>query len=222
MTIIEYEDRRYPYLLKQIYDPPKRLFCWGDVNLLDFDHISIVGTRNITNYGRNIISNFLTVDLCKTNIAIVSGLARGVDEFTHSICLKRNIKTIAVIPTGVSSIRYTIAEKIVKNGGLVLSEFPSETVIQKYMFVLRNRIIAGLSMDCVVIQAGLHSGSLITAKYALENNRNVYVVPGSIYSPVSAGCNELAKQGAELLCGLDDFLNLTEPITNQYKIPLKI
>ena len=221
MTIVGYSDSRYPYLLKQIYDPPKRLYCWGNVDLLNYNHISVVGTRNMTSYGRNVIENFLITDFCDINIAVVSGLARGVDEFTHNTCLRKKIKTIAVIPTGVLNFRNETLREIIKNDGLVLSEFPSKTIVQKYMFVLRNRIIAGLSMHCVVIEAGLQSGSLITAKYALENNRNVHIVPGSIFSNVSAGCNELAKQGANILCRADDFYELMGLSKGQYKIPIK-
>ncbi len=211
MEIVEYTDSRYPILLKQIFDPPKRLYCNGDIGLLSMNTVSIVGTRNMTDYGRWVIDNFLNRVFSRLNIAVVSGMARGVDEYVHKTCLKRNIKTVAVIPVGVSERSQQKGKEVLSEmleKGVVLSEYPSTTHPQKYMFPLRNRIIAGLSMNCIVIEAGEDSGSLITAKYALENGRNVYAIPGNINSLLSSGCNELIKQGAIPLNNINDFYEI--------------
>ncbi|MGI5897649.1 MAG: DNA-processing protein DprA [Candidatus Dojkabacteria bacterium] len=211
MEIVEYMDSRYPCLLKKIYDPPQRLYCYGDVNLLRMDKVSVVGTRSMTDYGKWTIDTFFTSQFAKLNIAVVSGMARGVDRYAHEICLKRGIKTIAVIPVGVCENNLEIRDPLVEEisqKGLILSEYPNSTKIQKYMFVLRNRIVAGLSKNCIIIEAGIKSGSLITAQYALENNRNIYAVPGNINNLLSAGCNELIKQGATPLNNINEFYEI--------------
>ena len=208
MEILHISDEGYPALLKKIYDPPSRLFCYGDIDLLKKRSISIVGTRKITEYGRRIIDTFLTDFLATMDIVVVSGLAYGVDTYVHTVCLERGIATIAVIAgginTGVPKGNTSLLESICKSG-LVVSEYEEGMEVEKYMFVMRNRIVAGLSQSCLVIEASLDSGSLITARYALEANKDVYVVVGNIFSESSVGCNELAKQGAGIVNSLEDF-----------------
>ncbi len=208
MEILHISDEGYPALLKKIYDPPSRLFCYGDTDLLKKRGISIIGTRKITEYGRRVIDTFLGDFLVGMDVVVVSGLAYGVDAYVHSVCLERGIETIAVIAGGVDmgvpKGNISLLKRICKSG-LVVTEYEEGRGVEKYMFVMRNRIVAGLSQSCVVIEAGLDSGSLITARYALEANRDVYVVVGNIFSESSVGCNELAKQGAGIINSLEDF-----------------
>lgn len=208
MHVLHISDEGYPLLLKKIYDPPSRLFCYGNIDLLKRRTVSIIGTRKITEYGRSVIDTFLGDFLVNADVVVVSGLAYGIDAYVHSVCLERGIGTIAVIAggidTGVPKGNISLLKSICKSG-LVISEYEEGVAVEKYMFVMRNRIVAGLSKSCLVIEAGLDSGSLITARYALEANRDVYVVVGNIFSESSVGCNELAKQGAGIINSLEDF-----------------
>lgn len=207
MEIIQYRNKRYPELLKKIYKPPKMLYCYGNSSFLNVNKVSIVGTRQISDYGKWVIRFLLNSIAKQPDIAVVSGLACGVDAYVHSVCLNRGIKTIAVVPGGVDtaipSCNIKLAKEIVRNG-LLIAEYPPETRMGKLMYVMRNRIVAGISKYCIVVEAGINSGSLITANFAIEYNRDVYVVPGNINSPVSQGCNELAKQGAYILNSVSD------------------
>lgn len=190
---------------------PRYLYYDGDKSLLKKRCITFVGTRSITEYGRFCIELFLGEFLRDLDIVIVSGLARGVDSYVHEICLERNIPTIAIVPGGMNTAipkcNIGIFNRI-KRRGLVLAEYPMDTVLRREMFVLRNRLLAGISEITVVVEAGLGSGSLITAGLALEFNREVYVIPGNINNKMSHGCNILAREGAGVLTCLDDFKEL--------------
>jgi len=194
-------------LLLKIPDPPKQLYCYGDISLLEKKSITIVGTRGITKYGMKILDMFLDIFLKDLGVVVVSGLARGVDAYTHKKCLERGISTIAVVPGGIDTAipvsNRWICKQMVKEN-LVIAEYPKGTKLKKYMYIQRNRILAGVSPSTIVIEAGENSGSLTTAKLALDYNREVYVVPGDITSPVSRGCNLLAKQGANILTSVED------------------
>lgn len=207
MEVIQYKNEKYPELLKKIYKPPQMLYCYGDSSFLSINKVSIIGTRQISDYGKWVIRYVLAGIAKQSDIVVVSGLACGVDAYVHMVCLSMGIKTIAVVPGGVDtaipSCNIKLAKRIVREG-LLIAEYPSGTSMGKLMYVMRNRVVAGISKYCIVIEAGVNSGSLITANFAIEYNRDVYVVPGNINSPVSQGCNELAKQGAYILSSVSD------------------
>ena len=206
MGKLTYKD--IPPLLKQIPSCPLDLYYNGDSSLLKSKSVTIVGTRSITKYGEWVIRYLLGSFLKDLNISVVSGLARGVDGYVHRVCLERNINTIAIVPGSMTSYIPRENKKLFKEiqkRGLVLAEFSKDTEFNRKMFVLRNRLLAGISRVTVVIEAGLDSGSLITAGLALEYNRDVYVIPGDLRNKMSQGCNMLAKQGAEIITDIDDF-----------------
>jgi DNA processing protein len=201
VDVVPIEDGNYPALLKEIYDPPVLLYYKGAI-IKDECTIAVVGTRKITGYGQQ-VTEAIVSELAQNNITIVSGMALGIDTIAHDTALKFKARTIAVLGTGLdkqsiypSSNRY-LADKIAAANGAVISEFPMGTPPLRHHFPQRNRIIAGLSLGTLVIEAGERSGALITARLALEQNREVFAIPGNIYSPVSYGPNLLIKQGAK-------------------------
>lgn len=213
-TILTWEDAEYPYLLKEIYDPPIVLYAKGDIACLNQPLLAMVGTRNPSIHGSETAWRFAR-ELAEHHITIVSGLALGVDAEAHKGCLAAQGRTIAVMGTGVNRIyprqHAKLAEKIPERG-LLLSEFPLNTPPASGHFPQRNRIISGLSLSTLVIEAALKSGSLITARFALEQNRDVLAVPGSIRNPQSRGCHYLLQQGAKLVTSsrdVFDSLNLS-------------
>ena len=202
IKILTLSDNIYPKLLSEIYDPPPLLFYLGEVKPDDGFAISVVGARKYTHYGQQVTEK-IVYDLAKNGITIVSGLALGIDALAHATTLEAGGRTVAVLGSGIDRFsiypadnRY-LAEKIVTGGGLVISEFPLGTAPLKFNFPQRNRIISGLSRGTLVIEAGIKSGSLITAGFALDQNREVFAVPGNIFSDNSAGTNELIKKGAK-------------------------
>jgi len=207
--LITFWDDDYPKRLKEIYDPPAFLFVKGDFAAQDKYSIAIVGTRVPSNYGKRIAEK-LTAELSRKGLTIVSGLAYGVDTIAHHHALQNGSRTIAVLGSGLDVIypneNRALAKKIASNGVLV-SEFPLGTGPDRTNFPRRNRIICGLSLGIVVIEAGLKSGALITASMALDQNREVFAVPGNIDSPKSFGTNELIKQGAKVVTSVEDILD---------------
>ncbi|MBK2296331.1 DNA-protecting protein DprA [Francisella philomiragia] len=207
--LITYTDQAYPESLKHISNPPFVLYCTGNIKLLETAQLAIVGARKNSTYGKN-----ATCKLCKelkgSNITITSGLAYGIDTLSHKYALENSLNTIAVVGTGVDIIypssNRELYSNIISNNGLIISELPLGTTASRYTFPQRNRIISGLSKGVVVIEAASKSGSLITAQHALEQNKEVFAVPGSIFSTSSQGCNELIKQGAKLVCDINDIL----------------
>ena len=207
IKILTLKDKNYPFLLKKIFDPPFVLFIKGDLRSADLV-LAVVGTRKPSVYGIQ-VTEHLVYELASKFI-IVSGLALGIDGKAHETTLKREGKTWAVLGTGLdrnslypSSHRY-LAEKIIKTGGVLISEYPCGTLPLKYNFPRRNRLIAGLSLGTLVIEASESSGALITAFYALEENRDVFAVPGNIYHLNSQGTNKLIKMGARIVCSAQD------------------
>lgn len=197
----------YPKLLKNIADPPPFLFCKGDLSLFQLKKIiSIVGTRTPSKNGIETVEKFIK-PLVREGWIIVSGLAKGIDTFAHKLTLENNGKTIAVIGGGFYHLypkeNWRIAREISEKH-ILLSEFPPATIPQKWHFPLRNRIISGLGLGTIIIQAKKRSGSLITAHQALEQNREVFAVPGSIFDENYAGTNELIQQGAKLVTTAND------------------
>jgi DNA processing protein len=203
-------DKEYPWYLKHIYEPPWVLYAKGNIELLSSEKMmSIVGTRKPTNEGIQVVQR-LVPPLVKKGWIIVSGLASGIDTAAHRTAIEHKGKTIAVIAGGVEHIYPKANRKLAKqmmNDQLIISEYPPSTKPQKWQFPMRNRIISGLSLGTVVIQARERSGSLITADMALEQGREVFAVPGSIFSEQSNGTNRLIQQGAKLICCAEDILN---------------
>lgn len=211
IRVITLRDKEYPEYLAEIYDPPHLLYYKGKLNASGNINIAIVGARKYTHYGKQIIEKIVPA-LVANNITIVSGLALGVDTEAHNATLENGGNTIAVLGTGIDtqciypSANRHLAEKIIANDGAIISEFPLGTPPLKHHFPQRNRIIAGLSIGTLVVEAGERSGALITARNALDQNREVYAVPGNIFSPVSIGPNNLIKQGAKTVTKAEDIL----------------
>lgn len=205
------ESNEYPKILKQISDPPKELYLRGNFIKEDEKAIGIVGTRNYTSYGKQVTSD-IAGNLAEAGITIVSGLAKGIDTFAHKAALERGGRTIAVLGSAVDSksvypsCNQRLADKIIEHGA-VMSEYPPETRSERWFFPQRNRIISGISLGVVVIEAPERSGALITATSALEQNREVFAVPGSIYSKNSIGTNQLIQMGAKLVTCANDILD---------------
>ena len=191
------EDDDYPELLLSIKDPPILLFYKGDLNILSIEHsLSVVGTRRASGYGREFCHQ-LAKGLIKYGPRICSGLALGIDSEIHRSCLEHGHKCIAVIPTGFDKIypaeNMALFHKLTKEG-LILSEYPHREAILSYKFVQRNRIIAGLSSACLVVESREKGGSLITAEMAYNEHRDVYVLPGRYFDQSSRGCHKLLHQ----------------------------
>jgi len=195
------DDACYPVLLKEIPDPPMLLYYRGELRDEDKFSLAVVGARKFSPYGRQVAEQFVK-ELVPFRIVIVSGLALGIDAIAHQAAVLAGGRTIGVLGSGVDKesiypvANRQLSDKIIASGGCVISEFPLGTEAMPFNFPQRNRIIAGLTKGTLVIEAGEKSGALITARFALDFNREVFSVPGSIYSPVSAGTNELIKQGA--------------------------
>jgi DNA processing protein len=214
------EEPSYPSILKEIYDYPPVLYIRGKLPPEDEPRLAVVGTRRPTIYGRQ-VSEELVTELAQSKITIVSGLARGIDSVAHRAALDANGKTIAVFASGLDIVypaeNVKLAQAIMERGAL-LSEHPLGVKPKAENFPLRNRIMSGLSLGVLVIEAGEKSGALITALQALEQNREVFAVPGSILSPSSRGTNYLIQQGAKLVCNYIDILeelNLSMTATQQ-------
>ena len=204
-----YEDALYPKRLKEIYLPPVVLFYKGRLELFNRLSIGIVGARDHTEYSKEALE-YLLPDILERKVSIISGLARGVDSLAHQLTLELNGETIAVIGNGINICypkeNQSLYDAIGKKG-LILSEYPLDSPPLKFHFPYRNRIIAGLSHGLCVIEAKLHSGSLITANVALTENRQVFALPGNITSEYSKGTNELITAGAFPIRNANDILD---------------
>jgi len=199
----------YPPLLKEIADPPLALYVRGDVKVLGEYAVAMVGTRRPTAYGSS-VAHRLAADLVQRRLTIVSGLARGIDSASHRGALEGKGRTVAVLGSGLDVLypreNKTLADRIAESGA-VISEFPLGTSPVPENFPIRNRIISGLALGVVIVEAAEYSGSLITARLALEQNREVFAVPGNITSAQSFGPNHLIKQGAKLV---DQWIDVIE------------
>lgn len=209
IRILTYWDEHYPDRLKRIYDPPAFLFVKGDLSLFDTISIGIVGSRTPSEYGKSITEK-LGRELVQNGITIISGFARGIDTIAHKSALENNGKTIAVLGNGLNII-YPNENKVLLDGfakqGLLITEYPFGTKPDASNFPKRNRLISGLSVGVLVTEAAAKSGALLTAMYALDQNREVFALPGPVNSPRSAGTNNLIKQGAKLVQTVDDILS---------------
>jgi DNA processing protein len=198
VTLLTIEDEHYPMRLKQIADAPLFLSYKGNLRLLDRALIGVVGTREMTAYGKRVVHAFVPT-LIRAHLTTVSGLALGIDAEVAISSMRAGGQTIAVLGSGLATIyprtNAQVAEDILKHDGLLLSEFPLHTPPDKYTFPSRNRIIAGLSEATLVCEAPESSGSIITAELALDYNREVFAVPGPIFETNAAGCHNLIKSG---------------------------
>lgn len=208
IKIININEREYPQTLKEIYDPPISLYVKGNIEKLNNKNIGIVGCRECTTYGKK-SAEYFAYNLSKQNINIVSGLAKGIDSYAHLGSLNTG-NTIAVLGNGLDMIypkeNLELANEIVKRGGTIISEYPCGTKPDKMKFPARNRIISGISKSVIVVEAKEKSGTLLTVDFALEQGRDVYVVPGNINSINSIGTNELLKQGAKIITCYKDII----------------
>ncbi len=224
---ISIEDKNYPRLLKEIKEPPKILYVKGEI-FSEENCFGIVGTRRCTGYGKQIAEE-LAADLIDAGLTIVSGMAKGIDTVAHRETVKRGKRTIAVLGSGIDerSIypqeNLKLAREIVKNGGAVISEFPPGDKGLPFHFPQRNRIISGLSLGVLVVEAKMKSGAMITASWAADQGRDVFAIPGPINMPTSDGPNYLIKQGAKLVTDINDILEeLNLPLKNLGQKQIKI
>ncbi len=214
------DDVSYPRLLKETASPPLVLYAFGEKSWLHTPQIAVVGSRNPTSSGRELTYDFARA-LAEQGITITSGLALGIDGIAHQAALDAGMGTIAVAGTGLDRVypaRHQSLAKTIAEKGLLISELPLGTGVRGTHFPRRNRIISGLSLGVLVIEAAIKSGSLITALQATDIGRDVFAVPGSIHNPLSKGCHALIKQGAYLVETLDDIF---EQLGWQSKLPLQ-
>ncbi len=208
---IDRKHKNYPKPLLEIHDSPEILYCRGNLKLLNSACFSVVGTRKLTSYGKE-AARLITGELARNGFTIVSGLALGIDAVAHKAALDCDAKTIAVLGTGIDDrgiypeTNFGLAQEILKKGGLIISEYSIGTPGLKHQFPERNRIISGLSVGVLIVEADKKSGSLITAECALDQNRDVFAVPGSIFSSKSIGPNTLVQKGAKLVTSANDIL----------------
>ncbi len=216
IDVLTWQSERYPRLLREVTGSPPVLYVAGTLQEMDSWAVAVVGTRRVTSYGRQ-ITRELVAGLARNNVTIVSGLARGTDGIAHETALEVGGRTIAVLGSGLASIyppeHRGLVKAIVERGqGAVISEYALDTPPDAKNFPPRNRIISGLSLGTIVVEAGERSGALITANFAAEQSREVFAVPGNINSHASRGPNRLIQQGAKLVLGVEDVLeelNLT-------------
>jgi len=226
--IITWEEEEYPFILKQIYDPPPLLYVLGCLSRQDQLAVAVVGSRHPTTYGQAAAER-IAMGLVRGGVTVVSGLARGVDSYAHRGALTAGGRTIGVLGCGIDII-YPPENRelfdLVAMQGAILSEFPLGTPPDSDHFPIRNRVISGLCLGVAVVEATLRSGSLITARFALEQGRDVYAVPGNVDSARSAGTNRLIKEGAKLVTRAEDILEeilpLQGPLTLEAPAPPKL
>ena len=207
--VLTQQDEHYPELLRQIYDPPIVLYVKGALSAQDKNAVAMVGSRQTTHYGIE-IARKLAYQLAYVGVTVVSGGARGIDTAAHQGALAAKGRTVAVLGTGINLVfppeNADLFERIAANGA-VITQFPFNRPADKQSFPIRNRIVAGMTLGTVVVEANLSSGALITANMAVEAGRQVFAVPGRIDSPRSKGCHDLIKKGAKLCEGAEDILS---------------
>lgn len=208
--IIEYASDLYPERLKNIENPPSRLYAEGNVEILKEIGIAVIGSRTNTQYGEKMCKKFVK-NLVEYNINIISGLAFGIDSIAHKSCLKNGGKTIAVLPSGLENIypaqHKELAQAIIDNGGVVISEYENNMEADSKKFLERNRIVAGLGIGTLVVEAGIRSGTSVTAKYTREDGKPVFCIPSSLENIKGKTTNELIQKGAQLVTDVEDIFN---------------
>lgn len=214
--------------LNQTFNPPEKISYLGELPEAEAPIVAIVGSRKPTAYGRQITQQ-LAFDLAQKGVIIVSGLALGIDAIAHKGCLEAGGVTVAVLGSGLNHItphtNRSLAERILNNGGAIISEYPPSQPALPHQFLERNRIVSGLADGVIVVEAAARSGTLSTAAHALSQGREVFAIPGPITSPMSVGCHNLIKQGAQLITSADDVcvaLGINQPnsITKQPQLPI--
>ena len=216
MEIFQINLSDYNYLrdLPHIPDPPKKLFIRGKLPAKRVKTVAIVGTRKPSAYGREIATKIAS-ECAKNSIVVVSGLALGIDSIAHRAAIDSGGKTIAILANGVDKIyprsHEDLGQKILQTNGAILSEYPNNTPARPWQFLARNRIVSGLADAVVIIEAASRSGTLSTANHALDQGKEIFAVPGNITSPLSAGCNQLIKNGANPLTSVEDLLDFLIP-----------
>lgn len=222
--VLTQADAEYPELLREIYDPPIVLYVKGTLTAKDKNSVALVGSRQTTSYGIE-TARKLAYQLAYVGVTVVSGGARGIDTATHQGALAAKGRTIAVLGTGINLVfppeNAELFERITANGAIV-TQFPFNRPADKQTFPIRNRIVAGMTLGTVVVEANLSSGALITANFATDYGRQVFAVPGRIDSPRSKGCHDLIKKGAKLCEGAEDILSEFEylfPASNKPASP---
>ena len=219
------DKHNYLETLTNIAKVPKYIYFTGSLPDMRIPTVAIVGTRKPTTYGKEVAST-LSFDLAKRGVVVISGLALGIDSIAHKAALEANGTTIAVLANSVDKVyprtNQDLADKIISGGGAILSEYEPPTDARDYQFLARNRIVSGLSDAVIVIEAAARSGTLATVTHALEQGKEVFVVPGNITSPLSAGCNALLKQGARIVTCAEDILEVVAPdlLESQTLLPL--
>jgi len=215
IQILQKQDSRFPTLLSEIHSPPERLFFRGKIPDAHQICVAVVGTRKASHYGK-LVTRKLIGELARHNIAIVSGLAYGIDVEAHRATLEAGGRTIAVLAGGIDNpsisprAHENLANEIIASGGCVLSEHPTGTQYRSYHFPARNRIIAGMCKATIIVESTIKSGTMITAAAALRENRDVMIVPGPITSPLSAGPHQLLKDGAIPITCVQDILEVLD------------
>ena len=222
--IVIQTDENYPAMLREIYDPPLVLYVKGALTPKDKNAVAMVGSRMTTHYGIE-TARKLAYQLAYVGVTVVSGGARGIDTAAHQGALSGKGRTVAVLGTGINLVappeNAELFERIAENGA-VITQFPFNRPADKQSFPIRNRIVAGMTLGTVVVEANLTSGSLITANFATEYGRQIFAVPGRIDSPRSKGCHDLIKKGAKLCEGVEDILSEFEylfPASNRPPSP---
>ena len=208
--IIEYSSRHYPPNLRKIDKPPKRLYIQGNLEILENHGIAVVGSRTNTQYGEKMCKIF-TKELVKYDFNIISGLAKGIDTIAHTTAIKNGGKTIAVLPCGIKNIypkeNISLAKSILENGGLLVSEYENNEKADSNKFRERNRIVAGLGIGTLVIEAGEKSGTNITARNTISQQKTLFAIPSSLENKKGITSNNLIKKGANLVTKIEDILN---------------
>ena len=208
-TLIEYSSDMYPERLRDITNPPSRLYVEGNPEILNEVGIAVIGSRTNTQYGEKMCKKFVK-KLVEYDVNIISGLAYGIDSIAHKACLKKAGKTIAVLPCGLDNIypkeNKQLAEAIINNGGAVISEYENNVKVDSKKFLERNRIVAGLGIGTLVVEAGYRSGTSVTARYTEEAGKPVFCIPSSLENIKGKTTNQLIQDGAKLVTEAEDIL----------------
>lgn len=210
MKVIYQAEKNYPEKLRRIYAPPVKLYLLGDETILNKPSIAIIGCRQASDYGKKVAFRF-AYELARQGIVVISGLARGIDTCSHLGSVKANGQTIAVLGSGFGHIypkeNKGLCREIIQKGGAILTEYAPESKPERMHFPARNRLISGLSNGVLVVEAKEKSGTLITVDYALDQGKDVFIIPGNITSQNSNGTNSLIQQGAKLVTKVEDILS---------------
>lgn len=225
IEILYSNNPKYPEFFNKIKNKPKKLYIQGNIELLNKPCIAIVGSRKFSEYGKKMAKKF-TKELVNEGFAIVSGLADGIDTFAHEECIASGGKTIAVIACGFNKIclekNKELYHKILNSNGCIITEYSPNTLTCSKNFPVRNRLISGLSLGTLVVEANYRSGTSITARFCMEQNRKLFCIPNSLESKNSIGVNKLIKKGAILVTCIDDIIKEVGQVKNKIKIEKKL